>query len=180
MKSVSVNVHECCIRCYILRVCVCVCVQAGTYRLAHAMQFGQPLIVDMDYEQYMRHQDSQNLVSQLLICYSRNREALDPFHLIFTSLHSDSKALRMLHHARLTGQNFMGTMTDRSYLDLFPRERLVYLSPHASEWLPEVNCDDVYIIGGIVDKSYPKPLSLARAKEQGIRTYKFPLDKYLL
>lgn len=144
------------------------------------MQFGQPLIFDMDYEQYMRHQDCQNLVSQLLMTYGKNRDSPDPFHFIFASLSPKGKVFSMLQKAKMTGQHFMGTMTDRSYLDLFPREQLVYLSPHCRETLKEVNANDVYIIGGFNDKSCQKPISLARAKEQGIRTAKFPLDSYLL
>ena len=154
--------------------------QAGNFRLAHAMQFGQPLIFDMDYEQYMRHQDCRNLVDQLLITYSKNRDSLDPFHFVFTSLDPGGKVLAMLQRSSLTGRHFMGTMTDRSYLDMFPRERLVYLSPHASQTLREVDPSDIYIVGGFIDKSCQKPVSLARAKEQGIRTAKFPLDTYLL
>ncbi|KAL8591403.1 hypothetical protein ACOMHN_022209 [Nucella lapillus] len=154
--------------------------QAGNYRLAHAMQFGQPLVFDMDYEQHMRHQDCQNLVFQLLLSYGKNRDSLDPFHLVFTSMNPRGRVLQMLHKSHLTGSNFLGTMTDKSYLEFFPRERLVYLSPHASQSLTEVSEDDVYIVGGIVDKTNTQPLSLARAKEQGIRVAKFPLDNYLL
>lgn len=148
--------------------------------MIHAMQYGQPLVFDMDYEQYMRPQDCQNLVNQLLYSYSRNRESRDPFQIIFTSLDPKGKIISMLHKAKLTGENFLGIMTDQSYLDLFPRKQLVYLSPHASKVLEVVNDDDVFIVGGFNDKSWQKPVSLARAKEQGLRTAKFPLDNYLL
>lgn len=144
------------------------------------MQFGQPLIFDMDYEQYMRHQDCRNLVDQLLITYGKNRDSPDPFHFVFTSLDPNGRVFPKLRQAHLTGQHFMGTMTDRSYLDLFPRERLVYLSPHANNTLKAVDANDIYIVGGFIDKACQKPVSLARAKEQGIRTAKFPLDTYLL
>lgn len=66
-----------------------------------------------------------------------------------------------------------------SYLDLFPREKLVYLTPHCQQVLNEYDHDDIYIIGGIVDCSNNEPLSLAKAKKEGIRMAKFPLDKYL-
>jgi hypothetical protein len=56
----------------------------------------------------------------------------------------------------------------------------VYLTPHTHQDLDEINEDNVYIVGAFVDKSWQKPVSLARAKEQGLRTAKFPLDKYLL
>ena len=64
-------------------------------------------------------------------------------------------------------------------MDLFPKERLVYLSPHARDELTDIHPDDVLIIGGFVDKSYQKPVSLARAKKLGIRAAKLPLDRYI-
>lgn len=41
-----------------------------------------------------------------------------------------------------------------SYLDLFPKEQLVYLTPHCREELRTYDHDAIYIIGGIVDKVY--------------------------
>lgn len=39
-----------------------------------------------------------------------------------------------------------------SYLDLFPKQNLVYLTPHCREELTTYDHDAIYIIGGIVDK----------------------------
>lgn len=64
-----------------------------------------------------------------------------------------------------------------SYLEKYPREQLVYLTPHCQEELLTYDHDAVYIIGGIVDKSSGEPLTLAKAKREGIRMQKFPLDR---
>lgn len=37
-------------------------------------------------------------------------------------------------------------------MDLFPKEKLVYLTPHCFNDLEEFSYDDYYIIGGMVDK----------------------------
>lgn len=71
-------------------------------------------------------------------------------------------------------------VTEKSYLDVFKREELVYLSPHAKDELEEWSEDDVYIIGAMVDKTDGKPLSLAKGKREGVRLRKLPLDKYLV
>ncbi|XP_025108713.1 tRNA methyltransferase 10 homolog C-like [Pomacea canaliculata] len=154
--------------------------KAGNYRLANAMMYGTPLIFDMDYEQFMRDQDCSNLVDQLLMVHGKNRDSMDPFHLIFTSLNPKGKVFPMMEKRLLQGQHFLATVTDRSYLDLFPSEKLVYLSPHAPNALKEVSSDDIYIVGGFIDKAYGKPVSFARAKAQGIRSAKLPLDHFLL
>lgn len=66
-----------------------------------------------------------------------------------------------------------------SYLDLFPKQQLCYLTPHCREELLEYDPDTTYIIGGIVDKVTNEPLSLAKAKKDGLKMAKLPLDRYL-
>lgn len=41
---------------------------------------------------------------------------------------------------------------ETSYLKVFPKEQLVYLTPHCREEMMEYDPDAIYIIGGIVDK----------------------------
>merc|ERR1719481_1097320 len=59
---------------------------------------------------------------------------------------------------------------------MFPRERLVYLSPDSHNDLRLFNPNDVYVIGGIVDKGDDKqPLTLSAAKRMKIRHARFPM-----
>lgn len=69
------------------------------------------------------------------------------------------------------------TVTDGSYLETYPREQLVYLTPHCREEMTHYDHNAVYIIGGIVDKMNAEPLTLAKAKREGIRMQKLPLDR---
>ncbi|XP_061525875.1 tRNA methyltransferase 10 homolog B isoform X3 [Phycodurus eques] len=69
--------------------------------------------------------------------------------------------------------------TERSCLDIFPPERVVYLSPDAEEALERVDHDDVYVLGGLVDESVQKTLSLSRAKELGVRAARLPIDEHM-
>ena len=39
---------------------------------------------------------------------------------------------------------------------LYPKERLVYLSPNADEILTDMNEEQIYVIGGLVDESVRK------------------------
>lgn len=41
---------------------------------------------------------------------------------------------------------------EKSYLDIFPKEQLVYLTPHCKEQMSTYDHNAIYIIGGIVDK----------------------------
>lgn len=64
-------------------------------------------------------------------------------------------------------------------MDLYPRENIVYLTPHCDTELKDYDSDNVYIIGGIVDKSLREPLTLAKAKRDKVKMAKLPLDRHL-
>ena len=89
----------------------------------------------------------------------------------------DPKVMTGLHfdcQASIHGLN-PETWTGQSYLDLFPREKLVYLtsdSPNLMEYSP----DDVYIFGGSAN-SMIRNQSLDRAEQSGIRHAKFPMKE---
>ena len=149
----------------------------------NAMLYGSSVVFDMSYDQYMRRQDVTNLIDQLLECHGFNKVNPDPFHIHFCNLARDSASykrfVRSTEHSVRPLDDYPFTVTDRSYLDMFPKERLVYLTPQAPSMLETYRPDDVYIIGGLVDKVVTKPVSFAKAKREGIRMARFPFDLYL-
>ncbi|KAI1239615.1 hypothetical protein IHE44_0011034, partial [Lamprotornis superbus] len=46
--------------------------------------------------------------------------------------------------------------TPESYLDLFPLETIVYLTPDSENVLEDIDPDKVYVLGGLVDESIHK------------------------
>jgi hypothetical protein len=69
-------------------------------------------------------------------------------------------------------------ITEKSYLDMFPRDRLLYLSPDSRNDMVHYNDDDVVIIGGLVGKDGEKA-TLSKAKQQEIRHARFPMKRTL-
>ncbi|OCF32896.1 tRNA (guanine-N(1)-)-methyltransferase [Kwoniella heveanensis BCC8398] len=59
------------------------------------------------------------------------------------------------------------------------RHRLVYLSADAEEELTTLSEDDVYIIGGIVDRNRYKNLCQDKAEKLGIRTARLPIGSFI-
>lgn len=150
-------------------------------RVVQAMLHGQPLVVDLDYEEHMSRKERQNCAYQLQMMMSANRKHQDPYSL---ELHNapqtqDTMARLLRYVPTLYKPEFPVVVNPDSYLEKYPRERLVYLTPHCREELITYDHNAVYIIGGIVDKSSGEPLSLAKAKREGIRMKKLPLDRYL-
>jgi len=81
-------------------------------------------------------------------------------HSCFTSLyryHSPSFVLLCNLSTNEQNQSLQNSpfchATSVSYLDLFPRERLVYLSPDSPNLMTEYEHNSIYILGGIFEKS---------------------------
>ena len=66
------------------------------YHLARSMEFGTPLVFDMDYEHHMRPQEIKNTAKQLHDVYVVNRgdPTRDPFHLHFANCQPNNAILR--------------------------------------------------------------------------------------
>ena len=99
----------------------------------------------------MNDRETKSLINQELPATIRhNRECPQPLNLHFTNYPGDKidkyKPIfkQMLNNSALTPEK----LTTKSYLDLFPRKRLVYLSPDSREVLWKHNPDDIYVIGG--------------------------------
>ncbi|CAN0231177.1 unnamed protein product [Lampetra planeri] len=159
--------------------------RAFDWRLAQAMQHGQPLVIDMSYDDMMNSRASRSCAEQIIELMSSNRRALDPFHLHLcgyapgdASGRTASAALARLYGADAL-RRILVTETERSYLELFPHERLVYLTADSPNVLREFDPSAVYVVGGFVDLSIETGVSLGRAKRQGLATARLPLEKYL-
>ncbi|XP_078416192.1 tRNA methyltransferase 10 homolog C isoform X2 [Cetorhinus maximus] len=150
------------------------------WRTAQSMMFGQPLVFDMSYESYMARREMENTVSQLLECEGYNRKSLDPFHLHFCNLSQDgSYHKQLLKRYGDAWDRLLITVTEKSYVDIFPKDKLVYLTADSPYILKTFQHDKIYIIGSIVDKSIQTGLSLANAKRLKLATARLPLDEYL-
>ncbi|XP_027199665.1 mitochondrial ribonuclease P protein 1 homolog [Dermatophagoides pteronyssinus] len=156
-----------------------------TQRLRYASMFGQKLIIDLDYDDYMSLNECRIQVNHIVRLLGENlRTTNDPFDIYFTNCDYQKPTMKNL-------SRFFDTMPfqlmslqqqflTKSYMDVFDNERLVYLTPNATETLIDYNHNDIYIIGGFLDKSnLNKPISHMKAKLAGIRQYRLPLDQYV-
>ncbi|EDM11053.1 RNA (guanine-9-) methyltransferase domain containing 1 [Rattus norvegicus] len=145
-----------------------------------AMQFGQPLVFDMAYDNYMKPSELQNTVSQLLESEGWNRRNVDPFHIYFCNLEVDGAYHREL--VKRYGEKWdklLLTATEKSPVDLFPKDSIIYLTADSPNVMTTFKHDKIYIIGSFVDKNTQTGTSLAKAKRQNLATECLPLDKYL-
>ncbi|CAL8243598.1 unnamed protein product [Lota lota] len=151
------------------------------WRGAQAMRFGQPLVFDMSYEAHMSPQELANSVSQMLEVESCNRRAHDPFHLHFCNLQPDGGYRQQLvkRYGADAWDRLLITETPRRHVDVFPRERLVYLTADSPNILRTFDPSKVYVVGAMVDRSIQSGLSFANAKRLQLATARLPLDQFL-
>lgn len=152
------------------------------HRLANAMIYGQPLVLDMGFESHMAGREISSLAEQVVQAISVNRTDAEPFNLTLCNVDYNYVSMKELQKRmpNIFSSTFPMNISQESYLNLFPRERLVYLSPNARTTLTKYDPDAIYIVGGIVDLGRKEPLTLAKAKKEKIKMAKLPLDRSVL
>ncbi|XP_051924643.1 tRNA methyltransferase 10 homolog B isoform X6 [Hippocampus zosterae] len=148
-------------------------------RLAEARVSGLKVCVDLSMSHRMSDKETSRLAAQLRRLYGSNRRASKPFRLFLTGLREDSRLLAECVRMNDGFLDYALERTEQSCLDVFPAESVVYLSPDAQEALERVDGDTVYVLGGLVDESVQKALSLSRAEELGVRAARLPIDEHM-
>lgn len=145
-----------------------------------AKQYGSKIIIDCSYDLHMQRKEAKNTAEQIKTCIMANRSHADPFDLHICNANLDGATMKSLENylPNLKSRTFAAEIHEEDVIDVFPKERLVYLTPHCDNELEEFSGNDIYIIGGIVDKHHSYPVSLEKATTMGLRMAKLPLDKY--
>ena len=69
-----------------------------------ALQEGQGIVIDLDFEEQMTESEVKSLCGQLQYAYSSNTRAAVPCHLYFTSLQASISIPPLLTHIKVSGQ----------------------------------------------------------------------------
>ncbi|XP_055940917.1 mitochondrial ribonuclease P protein 1 homolog [Argiope bruennichi] len=150
------------------------------YRLAYATLFGEKIVLDLSYDPFMTEKEKSACVTQLALIYSANRKNRDPYDLHFCNAISSYMCVKKFQNFLPKAAESFVTLTEKSYLNIFPKEKLVYLSPHAKETLQEYDHNAVYVIGAFVDTVKKQKLSFNKADSEEIKSYSLPLDDYVM
>ncbi|XP_060730949.1 tRNA methyltransferase 10 homolog B isoform X2 [Tachysurus vachellii] len=149
-------------------------------RLEEARAAGPRLCVDLSMSDCMSHKEISRLAGQIRRLYGSNKKATQPFHVFLTDMKEDSLLYKECIRMNEGFLNYLIDVTEESWIDLFPSEDIIYLTPDASEALEEVNGDKVFILGGLVDESIQKKRSYTRAKELRVQIARLPIDEYMV
>lgn len=121
--------------------------------LIPSARLGEFVVIDCGFEQeHAKEHYLLNLVDQVQYLFSELQRYHSPSFLYLCNLASHGK-LRAEFTRRTPVENLCLEATESSYLDRFPREKLVYLSPDSDVEMTSFDHDAIYIIGGIIDVS---------------------------
>jgi len=143
-------------------------------------EWGQPLVIDLSWFKTMQFPQQKSLcLRELPYSTSYNKASTQPFHLHYTSARDPrfKNLMTKVDPLSMTDER-AEVFTEQSYLDIFPKEKIVYLSPDSRNEL-KWDDDDVYVIGGLVDVDIKSNASLGKAKKEGIRHAHLPLKRVI-
>ena len=134
------------------------------------------VVIDLEFGNVMRREEIASLTQQVMYCYGANKRAEQPVDLVLTGL--EGTTLSRLRN--IDGfEDWACTKETKRYAEMFPKKDLVYLTADSDDVIEELNPNDVYIIGGIVDRNRLKNCTFRKAQKQGIRTAKLPIAEHV-
>ncbi|XP_003399017.1 tRNA methyltransferase 10 homolog A isoform X1 [Bombus terrestris] len=134
------------------------------------------ITVDLSFDDLMIDKDIAKLTKQILRCYTLNRRAIAPMQFSLTSFNGKSKADMQKHNGY---EHWDVKFHAEPYLDVYPKEKIIYLTSESENIITQLECDYVYVIGGLVDHNSHKGLCHKLAIQAGITHGRLPLDKFL-
>ncbi|CAF0783802.1 unnamed protein product [Rotaria sordida] len=142
-------------------------------------RLGEMIVIDCGFEhEHIREYYLLNLVDQIQYLFAEIYRYHSPSFVYLCNLSKHGR-LQEEFNRRSPLENLCFEATESSYLDIFPHEKLIYLSPDSNVEMTSFDHDAVYIIGGIIDLSGKKPLTFAKAKRDNIKHQRFPIDRYV-
>ncbi|CAF3329492.1 unnamed protein product [Rotaria sp. Silwood2] len=147
------------------------------YALARAARLGDFFIVDGGFEfAHARHSYFSSLVQRVFRCFKHIDRFHSPAYIIISDL---SHNFQTYHHPLPHEHSTYFHSTRDLYIDLFDKDRFIYLTPDSPNEMTHFDHNAVYILGGIYDDENKEPLTYQKAVRQNIRHQKLPLEKYL-
>ena len=137
------------------------------------------VVLDLEFGHLMQDKEMRSMAKQLTFCYSANTRAQVPVRLYLTGL--GGRMGEITHQACSGFNNWAVIRSEESYLEkLADRKKdIVYLTADSEHELEDFKEEDIYVIGGIVDRNRYKNLTLDKANEQGIRHARLPIQNHL-
>ncbi|XP_064598751.1 tRNA methyltransferase 10 homolog B-like [Liolophura sinensis] len=148
-------------------------------RCRSAMIDGQRIGVDLSVENHMTDKEKSKVAQQLCRLYGANRQSHCPFHIFFLGINKQGLLYQECVRKNQGFENYQVDMMESPVTEVFKAEEVVYLSPDASDPVTSLDKSKVYIIGGFVDESIKKNVTLSKCDSSGLCCKRLPIVEYM-
>lgn len=126
----------------------------------------------------MHENNLRNTITQLSYCYNANRTMSNPAQYHITGMSNKTKEL----FNQLTGTKSWDVIVHEQQLQdltIFDPSKIVYLTADSDNTINELDDEDVYVIGGLLDHNRHPGVSLQRAKDNNWRHGRLPIGDFV-
>ncbi|RMZ95821.1 tRNA methyltransferase 10 -like protein [Brachionus plicatilis] len=125
------------------------------------------ICIDCSFSDKMSSKEMSRLAQQIGRCYATNKSLESPVHFTLCNLESNSNFYKELCRVNDGFDRYILEKTNQSLIDRFcdKKESICYLSPDSEDYLEDIDADQIYVIGGLVDET--------------IKSCALPIEKYL-
>lgn len=134
---------------------------------------------DLGWAGSMSTKEISKLASQIGRIHGANKKASRPAKVYFTSFEKTSMLYQECLRKHIGFEQFPIEMDSKPHHELFAKDDIVILSPDAQQPLEQVELGKVYVIGGIVDETRKKQLTLDQAEANQITARRLPIREHL-
>ncbi|KAM8960526.1 tRNA methyltransferase 10 homolog B [Pelodytes ibericus] len=149
-------------------------------RLLEAKDTGPRLCIDLSMTEHMSKKEISRLAAQIRRLYGSNKKVAKPFWLYLTGFVEHGLLYDECVRMNDGFVNYLVDKTECSFLDLFPLETIIYLTPDSENALKDIEPEKIYVLGGLVDESIQKKLTYDKAREYGLQTARLPIAEYMV
>lgn len=151
---------------------------------AKSMKSQYKIFIDMEYSIIMKQKEIVSLISQIGRAYGKNKTKKVTFSYSLFGCNGKIHELLSMNQCYNWKMNFYNEgLNDYLNKNQDIMKRVIYLSPDSEKELEFdneilINEGFILVIGGIVDKTIIKNLSLSKANELSVKHARLPFSKY--
>nr|CDS15705.1 RNA guanine 9 methyltransferase [Echinococcus granulosus] len=147
-------------------------------RLRQNLVSGVKFCIDCSFEGDMSAKEHSKFAQQLCRVYGANKKAVSPLSLHLVNFNPAGLLAECCRRKCCGFDNYQIGFHVGSPTDVFKSQRIVYLSPDASDPLLDVDKCSVYVAGGLIDENIVKGRSLDTASRLGISAVRLPIQEF--
>jgi len=148
-------------------------------RLRQAKGNAPKVCIDLSFDSCMSEKELSQLSDHIQRIHGSNKKAPTPLHVMlcnFSPRNPIYDTCLRKHHGFL---NYIIDFHEKSLLEVFRLDQVVYLTPDSENLLETLDKDKVYVMGGLVDLSVKKNHTMEFATKHQIQTASLPILKYM-